>query len=153
MHDAKLFKTLVDFLLTPQSKIVLAQFSDGVYECNSLQKGQGGYMKTGCTVIEATLKAAEEKGFKYVDITRIDLTLCDKYTGMYIPDEDIETALKVIRTLRDWSLDPEMFNADTAVILSHAHKAIVEMVEDVKRYESHENENTTTQENDCQAEA
>lgn len=85
-------------------------------------------------------------GFKYVDMARIDLSLNDEYPKEVIPDEDIETTLKVIRSLRNWCLGPSIFHAEVAVILSHAHRVIVEMITEVQKIE--DNENKTKEDNE-----
>lgn len=71
------------------------------------------------------------------DRCKVDLSRSDKYANE-IPDEDLETALKVIRSMRDFCLGPGYFDADGAVILSHAHAKIVEMVEQVLEVERNE---------------
>lgn len=59
----------------------------------------------------------------------VDLTRSDVYTGYQVPNADIETALKVIRTIRDAYLGgPQGFDSDVAVLLSHAHAKIVDLV-------------------------
>jgi len=55
-----------------------------------------------------------------------DLNRTDCY-GDEIPDIDIETTLKVIRTIRNYYLHPTFFDADGAVILSYAHQKISEL--------------------------
>jgi hypothetical protein len=58
----------------------------------------------------------------------INLGRMDVYERCIIPDEDIETALKVIRTIRNVCLGPHIFDADGAVVLSHAHAKIHDLV-------------------------
>lgn len=60
---------------------------------------------------------------------KVDLTKSDEYPDLTIPDEDIEICLKVIRTLRNYALYPETFDANISVTLSHAHAQIVGLVE------------------------
>jgi hypothetical protein len=54
---------------------------------------------------------------------------CDTYESLVVPDEDIATCLKVLRTIRMATLGPILFDADAAVILSHAHAKIKELCE------------------------
>jgi len=60
----------------------------------------------------------------------VDLTRTDEYEGE-IPDADLELCLKVIRTVRNVCLGTVegFFDADGAVILSHAHAKMVELIE------------------------
>ena len=51
----------------------------------------------------------------------------DTYKKHIVPDEDMRTCLKVIRTIRDACLGPGFFDAEGAVILSHAHAKIFEL--------------------------
>lgn len=60
----------------------------------------------------------------------VDLTKCDEYEDLNIPDEHVEIALKVLRTLRNMYLCFECFDYGKAVVLSHAHSAIAEAVSD-----------------------
>lgn len=62
-----------------------------------------------------------------------DLTKTDEYKDGVVPDEDVEVCLKVIRTIRNCCLGPGFFDADGAVILSHAHAKIVELVNQAER--------------------
>lgn len=57
----------------------------------------------------------------------LDLTRTDEYDYHDVPDEAVEIALKVIRTARNVCLMSESFDAEGAVLLSHAHAKIVEM--------------------------
>lgn len=59
----------------------------------------------------------------------INLTRIDQYENHIIPDEDVELALKVIRTMRDVCLMPNVFDADGALVLSHAHAKIHDLVQ------------------------
>lgn len=59
----------------------------------------------------------------------IDLTKVDEYPEGRIPDADVETCLKVLRTIRNQFLGLHFFDADGVVILSHAHKKIFELVQ------------------------
>ena len=52
-----------------------------------------------------------------------------------VPDADCEIALKVIRTARNACLGPGFFDADGAVILSHAHAKLVELIKMVEEEE------------------
>jgi len=63
----------------------------------------------------------------------IDLTKMDTYAYRIVPDDDVATCLKVICTLRNLSLQPVHFDADVAVVLSHAHRVIVEAVESAQQ--------------------
>lgn len=77
-----------------------------------------------------------------VDPTRclIDLERLDVYPAQVIPDEDVEICLKVLRSVRDWSLDADAFDADAAVVLSHAHACIVgkvKAIQDIELAEVH----------------
>lgn len=60
----------------------------------------------------------------------IDLSKMDTFPDGQVPDSDVEMTLKVIRTLRDICLRRDAFDADGAILLSHAHKFIVEVVEE-----------------------
>ncbi len=51
----------------------------------------------------------------------------DTYDSSSVPDEDVEIALKVIRTIRNCCLGPHFFDAEGAVILSHAHAKITDL--------------------------
>lgn len=53
----------------------------------------------------------------------------DIYEGYVVPDNDVETCLKVLRTIRNACLGPNCFDAEGAVLLSHAHAKVVELVE------------------------
>lgn len=57
----------------------------------------------------------------------IDLTKCDTYENGVVPNADVELCLKVIRTIRNCCLDPHDFDANGAIILSHAHAKIVDL--------------------------
>lgn len=59
----------------------------------------------------------------------VDLTKTDIYEDYNVPDNEVEICLKVIRTIRTSALFPDRFDADTAVILSHAHKQIHDYVD------------------------
>lgn len=48
----------------------------------------------------------------------------DTYQDGIIPDNDMETCLKVIRTIRNGCLGPHFFDAEGALLLSHAHAKI-----------------------------
>lgn len=67
---------------------------------------------------------------------KVDLTKTDTYENYIIPDTDVETCLKVLRTVRNWSLVNENFDADASVILSHAHAKLHDMVKDVQNHEA-----------------
>ena len=54
---------------------------------------------------------------------------CSVYEGDDVPDADFEIALKVIRTVRNCCLGPGYFDADGAVILSHALTKLLEIYE------------------------
>jgi hypothetical protein len=43
-----------------------------------------------------------------------------------ITEADVNTTLKVLRTLRNLALEPENFDAQAAVMLSHAHHCVME---------------------------
>lgn len=62
----------------------------------------------------------------------VDTTKVDEYQGYVVPDEDVEVCLKVLRTVRNFCLGPQYFDADGAVLLSYAHAKIVDMVERVQ---------------------
>ena len=62
----------------------------------------------------------------------VDLTRTDLYDGGNIPDADVETCLKVIRTLRNINLGPGLFDAETALIMSHAHARIHDLVKEAE---------------------
>jgi hypothetical protein len=60
----------------------------------------------------------------------IDLTRTDVYESSIVPDEDCEIALKVLRTLRHWMMIKDLGGfADEVIILSHAHRVLVEQIE------------------------
>lgn len=63
----------------------------------------------------------------------IDLTLADEYPGYKVPVAHVELALRVLRTIRNAALCPPNFDASTAVVLSEAHKIIVESAESYNR--------------------
>lgn len=69
---------------------------------------------------------------------RIDLSRTDIYETLEVPDSDVETALKVLRTIRTMCLDPLNFEAEGAVLLSHAHAFIAEAVAQVLAAEARE---------------
>lgn len=69
------------------------------------------------------------------DLCKVDLGKTDVYEGN-VPDADIETTLKVLRTIRNASLGPKVFLANTAVILTHAHAAIHQMIKQVQTAEA-----------------
>ena len=54
----------------------------------------------------------------------------DTYPDDEVPDIHVEICLRVIRTVRNLALQADSFDADIAVLLSHAHKFIVNAVED-----------------------
>lgn len=58
----------------------------------------------------------------------IDLREMETYPNGVVPDEDVVTALRVIRTLREVCLDygAPSFDADGAVLLARAHEFIVD---------------------------
>ncbi len=56
-----------------------------------------------------------------------DLSRTDIYENHVVPDADVELCLKVIRTIRSACLGPHFFDADGAVVLSHAHAKIVDL--------------------------
>lgn len=57
-----------------------------------------------------------------------DLNRTDTYEDDIVPDADVETCLKVIRTIRNACLGPHFFDAEGAVVLSSAHAKIVDLV-------------------------
>ncbi len=64
---------------------------------------------------------------------------CDAYVGE-VPDQDMEICLKVIRTVRNCCLGNSegFFDADGAVVLTHAHAKIVELWEVGERQQQEE---------------
>lgn len=56
-----------------------------------------------------------------------NLRRLDTYPGHLVPNADFETCLKVLRTVRNVCLGPHHFDADGAVVLSHAHAKLVEL--------------------------
>ena len=62
----------------------------------------------------------------------VDLTKTDIYDNHTAPDPDVEIALKVIRTARDACLMPGQFDAEGAVLLSHAHAWLHRAVEQIQ---------------------
>lgn len=60
---------------------------------------------------------------------RANLARMDVYENGVVPDGDMEVCLKVIRTVRNHCLGPHFFDADGAVVLSHAHAKLVELTE------------------------
>lgn len=52
------------------------------------------------------------------------------YEENFVPDADIIICLKVIRTVRNLCLDPNVFDAEGAVLLSHAHAKLLTMAEE-----------------------
>jgi hypothetical protein len=67
---------------------------------------------------------------------RVNLKRNDEYDNGIIPDEDVETTLKVIRSLRNLHLKDNEF--DESVLLSHAHACIFKSVEAVQAVEARE---------------
>ena len=60
----------------------------------------------------------------------VDLSKTDKFPHDNVPDEAVETTLKVLRTLRDLCLKTDLGRwADEIVVLSHAHKVIYDLAE------------------------
>ena len=59
----------------------------------------------------------------------LDLSDCSTYPDGVVSDEDFALALKVIRTARHVCLG-SVFDADCAVILSHAHACLVRLYEE-----------------------
>ena len=57
-----------------------------------------------------------------------------------ITDEDVNTTLKVLRTLRNLALEPENFDARTSVMLSHAHHCVLECYVASRRIHRQESE-------------
>ena len=53
-----------------------------------------------------------------------------------ITNEEMETCLKVLRTVRNAYLGPKTFGAEEAVILFHAHRVIIEVVQQREKVES-----------------
>lgn len=53
-----------------------------------------------------------------------DLTRTDCYEGTVIPNADYETALKVVRTVRNLCLGPLFFDAEGSITLSYAHACL-----------------------------
>lgn len=62
----------------------------------------------------------------------VNLGRTDQYDSLIIPDGDIETCLKVLRTLRNITLRPESFNAHRALVLSEAHQVIYNLVQEAQ---------------------
>lgn len=69
------------------------------------------------------------------ELCKIDLSRTDRYENYIIPDADVETCLKVLRSIRNMTLDTGCFDAESAIILSHAHRVIAEMVEELQTAE------------------
>lgn len=59
----------------------------------------------------------------------INLERNDEYAEGVVPDEDVETCLKVLRTVRNQFLQPFGFDAHDALLLSHAHAVIHRLCE------------------------
>lgn len=57
--------------------------------------------------------------------SKSNFTECDKYNDGIVPDDHVKICLKVIRTVRDRYLDVGAM--EEAVLLSHAHKKIVDL--------------------------
>lgn len=93
-----------------------------------------------CGDLNVLREISSEEVREHVDLSRTDEypdrkildggSQVTSYLGG-IPPEDIETCLKVLRTLRNLCLGPRIFDAVGAVGLSHAHAKIVEMVKNV----------------------
>lgn len=68
--------------------------------------------------------------------SNINLEYTDTYRDFVIPDEDVETTLRVLRTIRAACLEPGVTDlnkdAEGAVLLSHAHTWIVESVKEIE---------------------
>jgi hypothetical protein len=75
------------------------------------------------------------------DEPRIIELVTDTYEKI-IPEGDIETCLKVLRTIRNSYLNPESFSADKSLILSHAHATIVDLCV-IHNKEQHASNQTT----------
>jgi hypothetical protein len=74
----------------------------------------------------------EEKELKLETECKVDLTRMDVYEDAIVPDADVETTLKVIRTIRNECLNPTAFRAEAAVLLSNAHAVIVNLVQECR---------------------
>jgi hypothetical protein len=70
-----------------------------------------------------------------MDPCTVDLTRTDIYPDD-IPDADVETCLKVLRSIRGQALGPSWFDAHTALLMSHAHAKIHDLV---KLYKEQQN--------------
>ena len=68
----------------------------------------------------------------------VDLSKSDEYENGVIPDRDVEICLKVIRSIRNQLLWPN-FDAEGAVVLSHAHAKIVDLVKQTQEEEKAQN--------------
>ncbi len=77
----------------------------------------------------------EEEETTLKEFCEVDLEKCDEYLNRVVPDDDVETCLRVLRTCRNVCLAVDQFDADGAVILSHAHAKIAEMVQNVQETE------------------
>lgn len=83
----------------------------------------------------------------------VDLSKNDVYSPPIIPDADVETTLKVLRTLRNLCLGPDGFDADGAVLLSHTHAWIRAQVVAVQKIEADASASPRTPTSDAPAEA
>lgn len=68
----------------------------------------------------------------------IDLTRSDTYEDSQVPDSHVEICMKVLRTIRNCCLGPHFFDADGAVILSHAHMKIHDLCVESNKLEAEE---------------
>jgi hypothetical protein len=74
----------------------------------------------------------EEKELELETECKVDLNRMDVYEDAVVPDADVETTLKVIRTIRNECLNPNAFRAEAAVLLSNAHAVIVNLVQECR---------------------
>src|SRR6516225_12462605 len=83
------------------------------------------------TILKPLMESLEPAKFVVpisLEENRIDLTRSDEYLGHIVPGADVETCLRVLRTIRNVCLGPNFVDANGAVILSHAHAKIAELV-------------------------
>jgi hypothetical protein len=90
--------------------------------------------------ISITIEQREE----IPEVCGVNLDDTSDYPDHIVPDMDVECCLKVLRTIRNACLDPATFDADGAVLLSHAYGKIVELVKECQEAENAQRKSATS---------